>query len=94
MDMLMKEAEMYFRFGDEDKPMEAMAQARQLHKLEEEKDDHDVKDDHEPQSLSWPSTPEMQTNYPDLPTYTFVLVVHVLDDAVNAEEDEIPCSCS
>jgi hypothetical protein len=91
MDMLMKEAEMYFRFGDKDKAIEAMAQARQLRKLEEAKDDHDAKDDHESQSLSRPSTPQMQTNSPELPPYTFVPVVQLPDDAVNAEEDEIPC---
>jgi hypothetical protein len=41
--------------------------------------------------LSCPSTPEMQTNSAELPTYTFVLFVQLPEDTVQVhEEDEIP----
>jgi hypothetical protein len=91
MDMLMKEAEMYFRFGDKEKAMEAMEQARQLCKLEEAKDGHGANDDQKPQSLSCPSTPEIQGNSAELPTFTFVLFVQLPEDTVQVhEEDEIP----
>jgi hypothetical protein len=84
MEMLMKDAEMYFRFGEKDDALEIMAKVEHLHQLEEGKEDP------KPKPLSRVSTPLQQMNTPDLPTFTFVPVVQLLDDAVYAEEDEIP----
>jgi hypothetical protein len=85
MEMLMKEAEMYFRFGEKDKALEIMAKVE--HVLQQE----DGKEDATPKPLSRAPTPLARTNTPDLPTYTFVPVVQLPDDVVlYAEEDEIP----
>jgi hypothetical protein len=84
MEMLMKEAEMYFRFGEKDKALEIMAKVEHLCQLEEGKEDP------MPKPLSHASTPLPQTNTPDLPMYMFVPVVQWPDDVVYAQEDEIP----
>jgi hypothetical protein len=84
MEMLMKEAEMYFCFRKKDNAMEIMAKVEHVRQQEEGKEEP------KPKPLSRVTTPLLWTSTPDLPTYTFVPVVQLLDDVVYGEDDEIP----
>jgi hypothetical protein len=100
MEMLMKEDEMYFRFGEKEKALEIMAKVEHVRQQEDGKEDATSKPlSRAPTPLARTNTPDLprtptpiaRTNTPDLPSYTFVPVVQLPDDVVvYAEEDEIP----
>jgi hypothetical protein len=102
MEMLMKEAEMYFRFGEKEKALVIMAKVEHVCQQEDGKEDAMPKPlSRAPTPLARTNTPNLprtptpiaRTNTPNLPLYTFVPVVQLQDDVVvfdHAEEDEIP----